>query len=273
MARGFRKDDNGRWVTTEKKHKVHINEGGEPDMGNPYVLAAMKGKGESSRGKTKLEKEAERFFKDLDDWKDVDFPEDNSEAVDHEKYEKQRMKEKLDRLSRLMHEEDPEAAGDDMTRQGRKKNSEGVLEKDVGSKEHGNDAGDKRKTSSSEQSERKYGQEKAKKSSSGGETRQNEEYEPIPYTIRAGGIKYASPDEVKQARETVSRFIKNAKKGDVYVVGGGFGSAGGQKFTVTESRGKPALAWIDKDGYARNPVQMSRSNVREFLGNGAKLVK
>ena len=109
--------------------------------------------------------------------------------------------------------------------------------------------------------------------SSGGETRQNEEYESIPYSVRAGGRKYASPDDVKKARETVSRFIKNAQVGDVYQVGGGFGSAGGQKFKVVTSRGKTALAWQDNDGYYGRPVQMSRANVESFIGNGAKFVK
>jgi len=37
-----RVDEEGRWVTTENDHKVHINENGEPDMGNPHVIAAMK---------------------------------------------------------------------------------------------------------------------------------------------------------------------------------------------------------------------------------------
>ena len=34
-------EDEGRWVTTEEKHKIHINEEGEPDKGNPHVIKAM----------------------------------------------------------------------------------------------------------------------------------------------------------------------------------------------------------------------------------------
>ena len=34
-------DDEGRWVTTEEKHKIHINEEGQIDKGNPYVLKAI----------------------------------------------------------------------------------------------------------------------------------------------------------------------------------------------------------------------------------------
>lgn len=33
------KDEEGRWVTTEKDNKIHINEEGEVDKGNPFVVA------------------------------------------------------------------------------------------------------------------------------------------------------------------------------------------------------------------------------------------
>ena len=36
-------DDKGQWVTTKKGHKIHINEEGVPDKGNPHVLEKMKG--------------------------------------------------------------------------------------------------------------------------------------------------------------------------------------------------------------------------------------
>ena len=35
--------DEGRWITTKTNHKVHLNENGEPDMGNPYVIEKMAG--------------------------------------------------------------------------------------------------------------------------------------------------------------------------------------------------------------------------------------
>lgn len=34
-------DDEGRWVTTEGGKHIHLNEEGEPDKGNPHVIAAM----------------------------------------------------------------------------------------------------------------------------------------------------------------------------------------------------------------------------------------
>ena len=36
-------DEDGRWVTTENGHHVHFNGEGEPDIGNPKVIAKMKG--------------------------------------------------------------------------------------------------------------------------------------------------------------------------------------------------------------------------------------
>ena len=36
-------EDKGRWITTENGHKVHLNEEGNPDKGNPHVLEKMAG--------------------------------------------------------------------------------------------------------------------------------------------------------------------------------------------------------------------------------------
>lgn len=44
-----RLDEEGRWVTTENDHKVHINEEGVPDKGNPHVLATMRGEGKNPK--------------------------------------------------------------------------------------------------------------------------------------------------------------------------------------------------------------------------------
>ena len=219
--------EGGRWVTTENKHKIHINSGGEPDMGNPHVIAAMKSGGKK---KTSLEKKADRFHNALKEWKDIDFPEDTSEAVGVEEYEKQKMKEKLDRFSELMREEE----------------NSGRRREKAENKEYG------------------YG--------SGGDKKEATSYGSFPPGFRIGGRKYATADEIRQVRETVTRFMKNAKEGDVYSVGGGIGSAGGQKFKVLRRRGKLELAWQDSDGYFSRPVQMSRTNVEKFIGNGAKKV-
>lgn len=36
-------DDDGKWVTTENGHAIHITDDGEIDKGNPHVIAAVKG--------------------------------------------------------------------------------------------------------------------------------------------------------------------------------------------------------------------------------------
>ena len=41
--------EEGRWVTTENDHKVHLNEEGVPDKGNPHVLATMRGEGKNPK--------------------------------------------------------------------------------------------------------------------------------------------------------------------------------------------------------------------------------
>lgn len=47
-------DEEGRWVTTENDHKVHINEEGVPDKGNPFVLATMRGEGKYPKTKEEV---------------------------------------------------------------------------------------------------------------------------------------------------------------------------------------------------------------------------
>ena len=41
MRSRFDSEDDGRWVTTKQNHRVHINEEGTPDKGNPHVIDAM----------------------------------------------------------------------------------------------------------------------------------------------------------------------------------------------------------------------------------------
>lgn len=49
-----RADEEGRWVTTEEKHKIHLNEEGVPDKGNPHVIATMKGEGKNPRTRAEV---------------------------------------------------------------------------------------------------------------------------------------------------------------------------------------------------------------------------
>lgn len=92
-------------------------------------------------------------------------------------------------------------------------------------------------------------------------------YEKIPLVFALGGTPTA--EEKKQRKDTVSKFMNDAKAGDVYKVGSGFGSAGAQ-FEVVERRGKLALKWSNSN---RQPVQMNRANVEDFIRNGATLIQ
>ena len=47
-------EEEGRWVTTENDHRVHLNEEGVPDKGNPYVLATMRGEGPNPKSREEL---------------------------------------------------------------------------------------------------------------------------------------------------------------------------------------------------------------------------
>ena len=43
MVRLDADEDGGRWVTTENDHRIHINEEGDIDKGNPHVIKAING--------------------------------------------------------------------------------------------------------------------------------------------------------------------------------------------------------------------------------------
>ncbi|MBE6725077.1 MAG: hypothetical protein E7576_07810 [Ruminococcaceae bacterium] len=62
LARMDANTDKGKWITTENNHKVHLNENGQPDMGNPHVIAAMGGS-ESSVQVSDLSKRVEGLKK------------------------------------------------------------------------------------------------------------------------------------------------------------------------------------------------------------------
>ena len=65
-----RLDDEGRWVTTEEDHKIHLNEEGQPDKGNPYVIKAMTSgtKTPEEIGKRKFQKTRDRVKKSMSEY-------------------------------------------------------------------------------------------------------------------------------------------------------------------------------------------------------------
>ena len=90
---------------------------------------------------------------------------------------------------------------------------------------------------------------------------------PIATLFKGGG----TPAEKKQRRDTISSFIKNAKAGDVYRQGTGFGSAGGQ-FEIVSYRRSPNGLGIRAVNSNRQAVALTSANVASFIQNGATLV-
>lgn len=242
-------DEDGRWVTTEKKHKVHFNESGEPDKGNPHVISAMKdttGEKEVTVG-GETRKVSGKVYNAVKSAKWGGGERFGDLVLNVPGVGKAMVRPTVD--------------GDEIHIQP----EGGTMRKVVTN--NGQSMG------YSQREARKYLMIHGKKDSESAETK-SESYEGFSASYRMGGRKYASADEVKKVRETVSRFIKEAKEGDVYEVGGGFGSAGGSRFQVTNRRGKPAMVWLDSDGRRKgNVVQMSRANVEKYIANGAKKVK
>lgn len=92
-------------------------------------------------------------------------------------------------------------------------------------------------------------------------------YERFPYSVRMGA---GDSTQKKQVSETISRFMKNAKIGDVYEAGNGFGSSGGARFQVVQKGASGmGLKWINSN---RPALKFDRKNVRDFIANGAMLI-
>lgn len=94
-------------------------------------------------------------------------------------------------------------------------------------------------------------------------------YERFPYSTlwKGGGTK----EERAQVTKTVSDFIKNAQAGDVYRLGGGFGSGGSEMEIIERGYGLSASLYIKQE--RGNPLKLSRENVKRYISNGAKLIK
>lgn len=94
-------------------------------------------------------------------------------------------------------------------------------------------------------------------------------YDSFPVSVRLGHS--ATPEEKKQKRDTVNRFMNEAKAGNVYAAGHGIGSSGSQFEIVhfNRSPNKLGLRWSNTG----RPVALSRSNVEKFISNGARLIK
>lgn len=93
-------------------------------------------------------------------------------------------------------------------------------------------------------------------------------YPKIPLSTRMFNGKHATKEEKAQKRNTVSRFMNEAKAGDVYRTGVGIGSRGDQ-FEIVSYNRSPNKLGIRSGG---RTVALSRGNVESYIGNGARLV-
>ena len=94
-------------------------------------------------------------------------------------------------------------------------------------------------------------------------------YPAFPVGARLFGGRGASPADRAAKRSIVSRFMSEARPGNVYSIGGGIGSSGGDRFSVVSFNRSPNKLGIRSGG---RTVAMSRENVAKYISNGARLV-
>ena len=94
-------------------------------------------------------------------------------------------------------------------------------------------------------------------------------YPAFPVGARIFGGRGASPEDRAAKRSIVSRFMSEARPGNVYSIGGGIGSSGGDRFSVVSFNRSPNKMGRRSGG---RTVAMSRENVAKYISNGARLV-
>lgn len=78
--------DKGRWITTDTGKRIHLDEDGNPDIGNPYVTQAMKNNKSSSKGGRKVsQKRYSELSSDIADIED-EFKDVSKSMSPHEDY-------------------------------------------------------------------------------------------------------------------------------------------------------------------------------------------
>lgn len=94
-------------------------------------------------------------------------------------------------------------------------------------------------------------------------------YPAFPVRIRLRGGAGASASDKAQKRAIVSRFLSEAKAGNVYSFGSGIMSGGGGQFEIVHFNRSPNKLGIRSGG---RTVALSRDNVAKFISNGATLI-
>ncbi len=95
----------------------------------------------------------------------------------------------------------------------------------------------------------------------------NISYPSLPFSTM---FKGASKEDVKEKNKIIKSFISNAKEGDKYSIGGGFGSSGAEIEIVHYNRSPNKLGI--RSGQNR-VVALSNVNVEKYIRNGARLIK
>lgn len=96
--------EEGRWVTTENDHKIHLNEEGVPDKGNPHVIEAMTSgtKTREEIGRCRVEKTRGKVRDALDSYKKADQKvKEAAEVYRDVNYRFKRADKKLDYIDRI----------------------------------------------------------------------------------------------------------------------------------------------------------------------------
>ena len=95
-------------------------------------------------------------------------------------------------------------------------------------------------------------------------------YPAFPVGARIFGGAGASAEDKAQKRAIVTRFLSEAKEGNVYSVGAGIMSGGGDSFEIVHFNRSPNKLGIRSGG---RTIALSRANISKYIMNGATLIR
>lgn len=95
-------------------------------------------------------------------------------------------------------------------------------------------------------------------------------YPAFPVGARIFGGAGASAEDKAQKRAIVTRFLSETKEGNIYSVGAGIMSGGGERFEIVHFNRSPNKLGIRSGG---RTVALSRANIAKYIMNGATLVQ
>ena len=94
-------------------------------------------------------------------------------------------------------------------------------------------------------------------------------YPAFPVRARIMGGAGATAEDKAQKRAIVTRFLSEAREGNVYNTGTGILSSGGDKFEIVHFNRSPNKLGIRSNG---RTVALSRENAAKYIQNGVTLV-